>query len=412
MKTDALPSPAPHVPEPGNVPPAHSRWPLSTVVAGFITVLVGIVSSGAIILQAATAAGADARAFGGWMGVLGLAMGLTSCGLSLRYRAPIVTAWSTPGAALLAVSLPGHSMGEAVGAFMFSSVLIAISGMTGWFERIMNRIPLPLASAMLAGILVHFGITVFATLPFQPVLIGAMLAVYLLCKRWLPRYAILATLLVGTAIAWQEHTLRLGLPGLTVGFAHPVFVMPTWNWTTMVGIGLPLFIVTMASQNVPGVSALRAAGYRTVPVSPAITWTGIAGVVLAPFGCFAVNLAAISAAICQNAEAHPDPAQRYKASFAAGVCYLLVGLFGATVATVFTVFPQALIAALAGIALFGTVGSALAGAMQSEHAREPALLTFLVTASGLTIGGIGSALWGALAGALAWWVLVARRKTI
>lgn len=408
---DNTPSPAPKSSGPGSAPPPSARWPFSTVVAGFITVLVGVVSSGAIVLQAANAAGADARTFGSWMGVLGLAMGLSSCVLSWRYRAPVVTAWSTPGAALLAISLPGHSMGEAIGAFMFSSFLITLCGMTGWFERIMNRIPLPLASAMLAGILVHFGISVFSVLPSQPLLVGAMLLVYLLCKRAVPRYAILATLLVGTAIAWQQHTLRLDLPGLTFGVAHPVFVMPQWHWATIVGIGLPLFIVTMASQNVPGVSALRAAGYRDVPVSPAITWTGILGLVLAPFGCFAVNLAAISAAICQSAEAHPNPAQRYKASFAAGVFYLVVGLFGATVATIFAVFPPALIAALAGIALFSTIGSALAGAMQSDGAREPALLTFLVTASGVTIGGIGSALWGVVAGGLAWWILVKRPRT-
>jgi benzoate membrane transport protein len=377
----------------------------STLVAGFVTVLVGYTSSAVIVFRAAEAAGATPGQVSSWMGALGIGMGVTCIGLSLRYRAPVVTAWSTPGAALLATSLSGIPMDQAIGAFLFSAALITLCGVTGWFERALNRIPLPIAAAMLAGILTRFGVDVFTAMEARPVLVIAMLLAYLAGKRLWPRYAVVGVLVLGTALAWSQDLLRLG--PLAFMLARPVFTMPAFSWSTLVGIGIPLFVVTMASQNVPGVAAIRASGYQT-PISPLITWTGVTTLALAPFGGYAFNLAAITAAICMGKEAHEDPDKRFMASVFAGAFYLVAGVFGAAVGALFAAFPRELVLAVAGMALFGTIANSMAVALGNERQREPALITFLVTMSGMSLFGIGSAFWGLVAGVLAlaaltWW---------
>ncbi|MDG2517350.1 benzoate/H(+) symporter BenE family transporter [Lysobacter soli] len=369
----------------------------SAIAAGFVTVLVGFASSAAIVFQAAQSLGATPAQIGSWIWALGLGMGLTCIALSLRYRLPVVTAWSTPGAAMLIGSVPGLPLSDAIGAFVLCAVMIAAAGFSGFFERMISRIPVSLASGMLAGVLLRFGLETFAALRSQAGLVLAMLVAYLLMRRFAPRYAVIATLLVGIAYAGAAGLLRMD--GLSLELARPVFVAPTWSIGAIVGIALPLFIVTMASQNVPGVAAIRAAGYP-IPISPVIGWTGVANVLLAPFGAFALNLAAITAAICMGREAHEDPARRYVASAAAGVFYIVVGLSGATVVALFAAFPKELIVAIAGIALLGTLGSSLAAALREESEREAALVTFLVTASGLSLWGIGSAFWGIVAGVI------------
>jgi benzoate membrane transport protein len=376
---------------------------LAPLSAGFVTVLVGFTSSAAIVFQAAEAAGATPAQISSWMWALGIAMGVTCIGLSLRYRAPVVTAWSTPGAALLVTALAGVSLAQATGAFMFCAVLILLAGVTRGFERVMDRIPPGIAAAMLAGVLVRFGIEVFVAMGQRFGLVFAMFVAYLLARRLWPRYAVLIVLALGSAVAAAQGLLNFDT--LRLETAAPVFTMPEFDWQTMIGVGVPLFVVTMTSQNVPGVAVMRAAGYGKVPVSPVVSWTGAVSLVLAPFGCFAINLAAITAAICMGREAHEDPAKRYLASVFAGAFYLLVGVFGATVGALFAAFPRELVLAVAGLALFGTIGGGLATAMKDEAQREPALVTFLVTASGLSLGGIGSAFWGVVAGALALWVL-------
>ena len=370
---------------------------LSAVAAGFVTVLVGFASSAAIVFQAAQALGASPAQTASWMWALGIGMGLTCIGLSLRWKMPVVTAWSTPGAAVLVTSAAGVPMDEAVAGFLVSAALIAVAGFSGLFERMLGRIPLSLASAMLAGVLLRFGIDAFTSIQTQPVLVLSMLATWLLTRRWWPRYAIIATLLVGIAVA--AATSQLQLAGLRLELAQPVWTTPRPSLASVLGVALTLFVVTMASQNVPGVAVIRASGYA-VPVSPAIGWTGAANVVLVPFGGFALNLAAITAAICMGPEAHPDPARRYVAAVWAGVFYLLVGVFGATVAGLFAAFPTELVLAIAGIALFGTLGNSLATALHAVDEREAALVTFLVTASGLSLLGIGAAFWGLVAGVI------------
>ena len=376
---------------------------LAPFSAGFVTVLVGFTSSAAIVFQAAAAAGASPAQLSSWMWALGIGMGVTCIGLSLRYRAPVVTAWSTPGAAMLVTALAGVPMAEAVGAFMFCALLILLAGLTRGFERVMDRIPPGIAAAMLAGVLVRIGMEVFVAMGQRFGLVFAMFLAYLAARRLVPRYAIVLVLALGSALAAGQGLLHFD--ALRLEFAAPVFTAPAFELQTMLGVGIPLFIVTMGSQNVPGTAVLRAAGYGSVPISPVIGWTGAVNLLLAPFGCFALNLAAITAAICMGREAHEDPAKRYLASVFAGVFYLLVGVFGATVGALFAAFPRELVLAIAGLALFGTIAGGLATAMKDEAQREPALITFLVTASGLSLGGIGSAFWGVVAGSLALLVL-------
>ncbi|SHF68699.1 benzoate membrane transport protein [Microbulbifer donghaiensis] len=375
---------------------------LSTVSAGFVAVLVGIASSVAIVFEAARAAGADEAMMASWIGALGLGMGLTCIAFSWYYRAPVITAWSTPGAALLATGLVGVPMAEAVGAFVFSALLTLLVGLSGTFDKVMRRIPIPIASAMLAGILVQFGLSVFTSLQSNPLLVGAMLLTYLLGRRWLPRYAIILVLAVGFALCWPLGLIHVDQLQWAPG--RPIAIVPRFELSTLLGVGLPLFIVTMTSQNIPGVATLRASGYGQVPVSPVISGTGLTSLLLTPFGGFAFNLAAITAAICTGPEAHADPARRYTAGIAAGVFYLLVGLSGASVVALFSAFPQALIASLAGLALIGTIGSSLASATGDADSREAALITFLITASGASFFGIGAAFWGLLGGLVSYWL--------
>jgi len=376
----------------------HKDVSISAVIAGFVTVLVGFTSSAVIVFQAAQALGASSAEIGSWMGALGMGMGLTSILLSLRYRAPIVTAWSTPGAAMLMTTAAGVPMAEAIGAFIISALCMTVCGFTGWFERVLNRIPVSLASGMLAGVLLRFGLDVFTAMQTQFAMAIAMFVVYLFMRRILPRYAVVAALLVGMAIATTQGLLHLETVRLQL--AQPVFTVPQFSLNALVGVALPLFVVTMASQNVPGVAVIRASGY-SVPISPLIGWTGTATLLLAPFGAFALNLAAITAAICMGREAHEDQSKRYVAAIAAGGFYLLIGLFGSTVGAVLSTFPKELVLAIAGLALLGTIGNSLATALTPEKEREPALITFLVTASGVTLLGVGSAFWGLIAGALA-----------
>ncbi len=379
---------------------------LSAVIAGFVAVLVGFTSSAAIVFSAAQASGASDAEIASWMWALGLGMGATCIGLSLRYRAPVVTAWSTPGAAMLITGAAGLPLAEIVGAFVVSAVLTTALGFSGWLERALSRLPTSLASGMLAGVLLRFGLNVFTSMQAQFALVFAMFLGWLLARRWSPRYAVVITLAIGVAIAAVQGQLHLGDVRLTL--AQPIWITPKFSLAAVIGVAIPLFVVTMASQNIPGIAILRAHGYQDTPVSPLIGWTGLVTLVLAPFGAFALNLAAITAAICMGSDAHEDSRRRYVAAVAAGVFYLLTGLFGATVAALFAAFPKELVLAIAGIALLTTIGNGLAAAVHDPQEREPALITFLVTASGVSAFQIGSVFWGMVAGLLA--LAITRRR--
>ncbi|MGV8844068.1 MAG: benzoate/H(+) symporter BenE family transporter [Pseudomonas sp.] len=369
----------------------------STVVAGFIAMLTGYTSSLVLMFQAGQAAGLSSGQISSWIWALSIGMAITGIGLSLRYRAPVMIAWSTPGAALLISSLPGVPYAEAIGAYILASALIVLIGLTGSFDRLMRRIPPSLAAALLAGVLFKIGLEIAVAAEQQPLMVLAMLLAYLLGKRLLPRYAVLAALLAGGLLA--AGLGLLDLQQVELQLATPQWTTPSFSVAASISIGIPLFMVAMTAQNLPGMTILRANGYD-VPASPLLTTTGLASILLAPFGSHGIHMAAISAAICAGPEAHEDPQKRYTAALWCGVFYAIAGIFGATLAALFAALPKALILSIAALALFASIIGGLTQAMSVPREREAALITFLVTASGMSLFSIGSAFWGLLAGLL------------
>lgn len=367
----------------------------SALAAGFVAVMVSYAGPLAIVVQAAKAGGLGDAALSSWIWAISIGSGVTGILLSLRTRTPVITAWSTPGAALLVAALPLFSHAEAVGAYLFSSALIVVFGMTGLFSKAMDRIPAGIVAAMLAGILFKFAINVCMSISAWASLVLPLVFVFYCARRWLPRYAVMLTLGLGMLLIWRSGSFALS--ALQPQLAVPVFTRPAFSMAALVGLGLPLFLVTMTSQNATGLGVMRTAGYD-IPGDALVTVTGIASLLLAPFGCHAINLAAITAAICTGPEAHAERARRYVAGVACGAFYIVVGAFGATIALAFSRLPDALIATVAGLALVSALTTGLASAMSEERTREGAIATFVVTASGVSFPGVGAAFWGLAAG--------------
>lgn len=392
------------------MPPANalklSDLSVSTLVAGLIALLTGYTSSLVLMIQAGQAAHLSEPQISSWIWALSIGMGVTTLGLSLAMRVPIVVAWSTPGAALLIASLPGVPYSEAIGAFLMAALLMTAAGLTGGFDKLMKALPASIASALLAGILFRISVDVFVQAQYQTVLLLAMFAAYLAGRRWWPRYAVPGVLAVGIVLAGAMGQLHFEQFHFAV--AMPVWTTPTFSLAAFVSIAVPLFIVALASQNIPGLAVLHADGYR-VPASPLIAVTGIASAILAPFGSHGINLAAITAAICTGPQADADPRRRYMAAVVCGIGYLVMGLMAASIAALFAAFPKALVVAVAAFALLGSIANGLTVAMQTPAERESALLTFMITASGMTLAGVGSAFWGVAGGMLA--LLVLRPRT-
>ena len=381
---------------------------LSAAVAGFIATIISYAGPLVIIFQAADAAHLSRELLSSWVWAISIGSALLGIGLSLRYRVPIIIAWSAPGSALLVALLPGISMNEAVGAYLLSSVIIFLVGISGAFDRVISKLPGAIAAAMLAGILLRFGTGLFVSLQGKPGLVLAMFATYLVCKRLMPRYAVMAVLVVGCAIAML--TGQLHREALVIGLATPVWVSPQFSLGATLNVALPLVMVALTGQFVPGMAVLRASGYST-PASPIIASSALGTALLAPFGCHGLNLAAITAAICTGREAHEDPGKRYVAGVVGGLCYLVLGIFGATLVSLFAAFPKELIAALAGLALFAAIAGALTNAMAVPNDREAALVTFLTTASGMSLFGL-SAFWGLIFGMAAHLLSSTRRSPL
>jgi benzoate membrane transport protein len=371
--------------------------------------LVGYTSGVTLVFSAARAFGANDAEVTSWVWAVSIGMGVITIALSMRWRMPTMVAWSTPGAAVLATVAPGQfTMGQAIGAFIVCGAVIAVIGFTGLFERAMKRIPLALASALLAGALGHFAVDGFVGASKRTGLIVAMLGAYLVGRRFIARYTMLFTLGVGivvAAITGNFHTDKLQF-----SLAHPVFTGPSLSFAALVSVGLPLFVVTMAGQNLPGVAALRTFEYP-VPLSTTIGVTGVGTAALAPFGGYMLNLAAITAAICMSPEAHEDKARRYTAAVWCGTFYIAIGLFATAITGLLNAFPVELVRAIAALALLMTIANNLKVAMADDATREAAIITFLVTLSGVTIARIGSAFWGAVTGMIALLVLKPRNKS-
>lgn len=380
---------------------------LSAVIAGFIATVISYAGPLVIIFQAAEAGGLPREVVSSWVWTVSIGSGVLGIVLSLRYKVPIIIAWSAPGSALLVTMLPDISMNQAVGAYLVSSVIILLVGLSGAFDKIIRRVPAAISAAMLAGILFRFGTGLFVSVKEQPWLVLAMLGTYLLFKRVMPRYAVMAVLIVGVAIAAGSGELHS--EALVIGLATPVWITPEFSWQVILGVAFPLVMVSLTGQFVPGMAVLRNDGYQT-PASPLISSSALGSLLLAPFGCHGLNLAAITAAICTGKESHEDPDKRYVAGISGGLFYLLLGIFGATLVSIFTAFPAALIAALAGLALLAAIGGALSTAMSVPEDREAALITFLVTASGMSLLGLSAAFWGLIFGIAAHVLLTPRRS--
>ncbi|MEG2359404.1 benzoate/H(+) symporter BenE family transporter [Acinetobacter sp.] len=376
------------------------------VFAGFITFLVGISVSAVLVIQAAQTLGASTEQITSWFWALGLGIGLSGLILSWKFKYPVATSWSTAGLALILATGSGYSLNEAIGAFLICGLLTAVLGFLGIFEKVLSYIPQSLTSAMLAGVLLKFGIALFASMQNEWAFILSLLAAYILSKRFWPRYSIVITVIAG--IAMCPLFLNFSMPALDFSLAKPVWVSPEFSSSAILGLALPLFVINMASQYLPGLAMIKSYGYQP-HVNHLIGWTGTAQALLAPFGCYSVNIAAISAAISLDDQAHPDPSKRYIAGISCGFFYILMGIFAATLTSFLMSFPVIFITALAGIALLGTISHNIAIAFHEASGREAALLTFLFSASGIQFFGIGSAFWGLIFGFAVHFILKLRK---
>ena len=375
------------------------------IVAGLISVIVNYGGTFILVFQAAKIAGLSPELTASWVWSVSIGVGLTGLFLSLRYREPIITAWSTPAAAFLVTALATTPYAEAVGAYMISAAAFVALGMSGYFEKVIRLIPPGIASGLLAGILLQFGIGAFGGASVDPLLVGLLIVAYVALKRFSARYAVVGILVLGLAFLLTQG--RVDLSGLKLEFAAPVFTMPAFSLNALLSVALPLFMITLTGQYMLGMLVLRNDGFKT-SANPIVTVTGLGSLIMAPFGSHAFNIAAITAAIATGKEAHEDPAKRWIAGIAAGCFYVLVGVFGVTLAAVFLAFPATFITTLAGLALLGTIGGSLAGAMADPTSREAALITFLASAANIKLLGIGGAFWGLMIGLVAYLVLNGR----
>lgn len=366
---------------------------LSIPISAFVAAIVGFGGTLAIVIAAAHAVGATQVQTASWVTTICLAMAIESLWLSWRTKMPVITAWSTPGLALMAAST-GFSISEAVAAFIVTAILLIATGLFRPLTQLISRIPPSVASGMLAGIVVTFALNAVKTVPVDPWLILPLIAAFFVIRLFNPALSVLAVLIGGGLAAFLTGRVG-GLP--TPELSTLTLIVPDFTAKAMIGLALPLYLVTMASQNLSGLAVLRAAGYHPEP-GPLIGVTGLFSLLSAPFGGSTTNLAAISAAICTGPDVHPDPAERWKTGPFYALAYLIFAIFGASLVAIFAVLPQSLIVLVAGLALMASLANALAIALKEEGDRMAATVTFVVTASGLTLFGVGAAFWGLIAG--------------
>ncbi len=387
---------------PSPICPSDLAHPL---VAGLVSVIVNYGGTFILVFQAAKVAGLSPELTASWVWSISIGVGVTGIVLSWTAREPIITAWSTPAAAFLITALATTPYAEAIGAYLLSAAAFAALGLSVYFEKAIRLIPPGIAAGLLAGILLQFGIGAFGGMSIDPVLAGLLIMAYLVLKRFTARYAVVGILVLGLAFLLIED--RVDLSGLSLQLAAPVFTMPSFSLNATLSVALPLFLITLTGQYMPGMLVLRNDGFKT-SANPIVTVTGLGSLLMAPFGSHAFNIAAITAAICTGREAHEDPSRRWTAGIAAGVFYILVGVFGVTLAALFMAFPATFITTLAGLALLGAIGGSLAGAMADAQAREASLITFLAAAANISLLGIGGAFWGLVIGLVAHAVLNGR----
>lgn len=377
----------------------HKDWSVPSITAGFVAVLVSYSGPLAIFFQAAQSADISSAMMTSWVWAISIGAAVSGIVLSLWLKVPVVTAWSAPGTALLVTLFPGLSLNEAVGAYLTAALIIFVIGVTGSFDRIIRLIPPGIASAMMAGILFQFGVGVFVALESVPTLAVGMIIAYLLFKRLTPRYSLVLLLVTGVALAVGLE--GASFEGVSLRLAEPQFIRPEWTWNATLSLAIPLVLVSLTGQFLPGMAILRTAGYTT-PAKPIITVASLTSFITAFFGGITTVIAAITAAICTSKEAHEDPEKRYVAGVANGVFYLIGGIFAGTIVALFTSLPAEFIAVLAGLALIGAITSNVSAFAAEKSHLEASVITFIATASGISFLGLGSAFWGVVVGALAY----------
>lgn len=377
-------------------------WSLSASVAGFLAVLIAYAGPLVIFFQAAQAAQVSEAMMASWIWGISIGTAIPGIYLSIKYKAPIVTAWSAPGTVLLVTLFPHMSINEAVAAYIISAIVIFMVGATGYFDKVLQWIPNSIAAGMMAGILFQFGLGLFVATDTMPFIIFSMLGCYLLAKRLSPRYTMIWVLLCGVTLS-----LLLGkMNPVDINFTMtiPVLIWPEWSWHSTFNLAIPLILVSLSGQFLPGMAILNLSGYDT-PAKPIVMATSIASLMVACVGGITITLAAITAALCTGKDAHELKEKRYIAGVANGIFYLLGGLFASSIVLVFSLLPKELIAALAGLALIGAISANITVAMKDDSQRESALITFLATASGMQFLGLSSVFWGICIGMIAHYIL-------
>lgn len=377
----------------------HKDLSIPAITAGFVAVLISYSGPLAIFFQAAQSAEISSAMMTSWVWAISIGAAVSGIFLSLWLKVPVVTAWSAPGTALLVTLFPGLSLNEAVGAYLTAAVIIFVIGVTGSFDRIIQMIPPGIASAMMAGILFQFGVGIFVSLESVPALAIGMIIAYLLFKRLTPRYSLVLLLMVGIVLA--VFIEGASLEGVSVQLAEPQFIRPEWTWNATLSLAIPLVLVSLTGQFLPGMAIMRSSGYNTA-AKPIVTVASVTSFFTAFFGGITTVIAAITAAICTSKEAHKDPDKRYVAGVANGVFYLIGGIFAGTIVALFTSLPGEFVAVLAGLALIGAITSNISAFAAEKSHLEASVLTFVATASGITFLGLGSAFWGVIVGALAY----------
>lgn len=382
-------------------------WSASAIAAGFLAVLVSYAGPLAIFYQAGQAARLDNDMFASWVWAISIGAAVSGIYLSWRLKIPVITAWSAPGTALLITLFPDLSIHQAVGAYLTAAAILLAIGLSGQVDRVMTAIPKGIASGMMAGILLPFGLNAFKAIGSLPVLSCGMIAAYLIFKRYAPRYCVVLLLAAGAAMAWLGG--QTDFSGVRLQLVTPRFIAPEWSWASTFSLALPLVLTTLTGQYLPGMALLRSSGYDN-KTRPIMATNSVASLAVACFGGITIAIAAITAAMCTGRDAHEDPSKRYIAGIANGVFYLVAGLFGGSIVMLFAALPKELVAVLAGLALLGAITSNLGGIMAADEHREAAIITFLATASGMTFLGLGSAFWGIMIGMLAHAVLHTTKK--
>lgn len=382
-------------------------WSISATVAGFLAVLISYSGPLIIFFQAAQRANVSTDMMVSWIWGISIGAAVAGIYLSIKYKTPVITAWSAPGTALLVTLFPDISLNEAVAAYITSAIVIFLIGITGCFDKLLKWIPQDVAAGMMAGILFQFGINLFTASDSMPLIVFSMLMVFLIAKRLMPRYTMIWVLAAG--ILLSLFLGKMNPVEVSFNLAVPQWISPEWSWNSTLNLALPLILVSLTGQFLPGMAIMKLSGYNT-PAKPIISATSIASLAVACVGGITIALASITAALCMGKDAHELKEKRYIAGIANGLFYILGGLFAGSIVMLFSLLPKELVAALAGLALLGAIATNITAAMQNPQHRDAALITFLATASGMHFLGLSSVFWGICIGVIAHLILTPTKQ--